>query len=86
VHIHLKDVRKNVLDWARRNDVSFNSAVREGLFTVPGEGEVDFSQVADFVPDSRYDGWLVVEAEQDPAKSPPKLNAQKAFRYVSDLM
>jgi inosose dehydratase len=86
VHIHLKDVRNRVLSWARENDVSFNTAVREGVFTVPGQGYVNFSPVAEFVRSSGYNGWLIVEAEQDPVKAPPKPNAEKAFRYVVDLM
>ena len=86
VHIHLKDVRPNVLDWVRKKDVSFNAAVREGLFTVPGDGAVDFSEIAKFVRTSGYRGWVVVEAEQDPAKATPKLYAQKAYRYMKDLM
>ncbi len=86
VHIHLKDVRPNVLDWVRKDDVSFNAAVREGLFTVPGDGCVDFSEIANFVRTSGYRGWVVVEAEQDPAKATPKLYAQKAYRYIKDLM
>ena len=85
VHIHLKDVRNGVLSWARKNDVSFNTAVREGVFTVPGQGDVDFSPVAEFVRSSGYNGWLIVEAEQDPVKAPPRLNAEKAFQYVVDL-
>jgi inosose dehydratase len=85
-HLHLKDVRREVLEWARKNDVSFNEAVRAGLFTVPGDGDVDFSAVADFVRTSGYRGWAVVEAEQDPAKAPPKVYAQKAFTYVSKLL
>ena len=86
VHIHLKDVRPDVLDWVRKEDVSFNSAVREGLFTVPGDGAVDFSEIAKFVRTSGYRGWVVVEAEQDPAKATPRLYAQKAYRYMKDLM
>jgi inosose dehydratase len=85
-HLHLKDVRREVLDWARKNDVSFNEAVRAGLFTVPGDGDLDFSAVADFVRTSGYRGWAVVEAEQDPAKATPKVYAQKAFTYVSKLL
>jgi inosose dehydratase len=85
-HIHLKDVRPNVLDWVRKNDVSFNAAVREGLFTVPGDGCVNFSEIANFVRTSGYRGWVVVEAEQDPAKAPPKLYAQKAYSYIRNLM
>jgi inosose dehydratase len=66
--------------------VSFNEAVRAGLFTVPGDGDLDFSAVADFVRTSGYRGWAVVEAEQDPAKAPPKAYAQKAFTYVRKLL
>ena len=86
VHIHLKDVRPGVLDRVRKDNVSFNSAVREGLFTVPGDGCVDFSEIAKFVRTSGYRGWVVVEAEQDPAKATPKVYAQKAYRYIKELM
>jgi len=86
VHIHLKDVRRQVLEWARKNDVSFNAAVREGLFTVPGDGNVDFSGIENFIQSSGYRGWVVVEAEQDPAKAPPRPYAEKAYRYVRDLI
>ena len=86
VHIHLKDVRRHVLDWARKNDVSFNSAVREGLFTVPGDGDVDFSHIGKFVRSSEYIGWVVVEAEQDPAKAAPRLYTGKAYQYIRNLL
>src|ERR1700688_4840778 len=86
VHIHLKDVRRNVLDWARKNDVTFNSAVREGLFTVPGDGNVDFTEIGKFVRSSGYSGWMVVEAEQDPAKAAPRIYTEKAYHYVKNLL
>jgi inosose dehydratase len=86
VHIHLKDVRCEVLDWARKNDVSFNSAVREGIFTVPGDGYVDFSWIGKFIRSSGYSGWVVVEAEQDPAKAPPRLFTERAYQYVQNLL
>ena len=86
VHIHLKDVRRDVLDWARKNDVTFNSAVRAGLFTVPGDGMVDFAEIGQFVRTSGYSGWVVVEAEQDPAKAPPKIYTEKAYQYVKKLL
>ncbi|HEY5706772.1 MAG TPA: myo-inosose-2 dehydratase [Terrimicrobiaceae bacterium] len=86
VHIHLKDVRRNVLDRVRKDDLSFNAGVREGMFTVPGDGCVNFSEIAKFVKTSDYRGWVVVEAEQDPAKATPEVYAQKAFRYIKDLM
>jgi inosose dehydratase len=86
VHIHLKDVRRHVLDWARKNDVPFNSAVREGLFTVPGDGDVDFTEIGQFVRSSGYRGWVVVEAEQDPAKAAPRIYTGKAYQYVKELL
>jgi inosose dehydratase len=86
VHIHLKDVRDVVLRRARADDVSFNTAVREGIFAVPGEGDVDFLAVAEFLRSSGYRGWLIVEAEQDPAKAPPKQNAKRAFQYVQSMV
>jgi inosose dehydratase len=85
-HIHLKDVRRDVLDWARENDVTFNSAVREGLFTVPGDGVVDFAEIGKFVRSSGYSGWVVVEAEQDPAKAAPRIYTKKAYEYVKNLL
>src|ERR1700731_4059762 len=86
VHIHLKDVRRHVLDWARKNDVTFNSAVREGLFTVPGDGNVDFTEIGKFIRSSGYRGWGVVEAEQDPAKVAPRIYTDKAYQYVKNLL
>jgi inosose dehydratase len=86
VHIHLKDVRRNVLERARKNDWSFNSAVREGMFTVPSDGDVDFSAIGEFIRTSGYRGWVVVEAEQDPAKAAPKLYTEKAYRFIKQLL
>ena len=86
VHIHLKDVRREVLEWARKKDVSFNSAVREGIFTVPGDGCIDFSEIGQFIKSSGYSGWVIVEAEQDPAKAEPRLYTKKAYQYVKDRL
>ncbi len=86
VHIHLKDVRKEVLERARKNDWSFNAAVREGMFTVPGTGDIDFSPIGDFIRSSGYGGWVVVEAEQDPAKAAPKTYTEKAYHFVNRLV
>jgi inosose dehydratase len=86
VHIHLKDVRRGVLERARNNDWSFNSAVREGMFTVPGDGDMDFAPIADFIRTSGYRDWVVVEAEQDPAKAPPREYAEKAYRFIRSLL
>ena len=86
VHIHLKDVRRDVLERARKNDWSFNTAVREGMFTVPGDGNIDFSEIGKFLRTSGYCGWIVVEAEQDPAKAPPKLFTEKAYQFIGELL
>jgi inosose dehydratase len=86
VHIHLKDVRRDILERARLNDWSFNSAVREGMFTVPGDGGIDFSAIGDIVRTSGYCGWIVIEAEQDPSKAPPRLYTEKAYHHVRELL
>ncbi|NLS07376.1 myo-inosose-2 dehydratase [Rhizobium sp. P32RR-XVIII] len=82
VHIHLKDVRGSVIDDVRRSDLSFNGGVRAGMFTVPGDGIVDFGPLARFVLTSGYRGWLVVEAEQDPAIAPPRPAVTRAFAHI----
>jgi inosose dehydratase len=86
VHIHLKDVRQEVLERARKNGWSFNSAVREGMFTVPSDGDIDFSAVGEFIRLSGYRGWVVVEAEQDPAKAHPKLYTERAYHFIRKLI
>ncbi len=70
-HVHCKDVRPDVLRRALDADMSFLDAVLEGVFTVPGDGCVDFDVVARILADVGYAGWVVVEAEQDPVKAPP---------------
>ena len=82
VHFHCKDVRKPVLEKARADDMSFMAAVMEGIFTVPGDGSVDFLSLLKPLADRGYDGWLVVEAEQDPAKAHPLTYATKGYRSL----
>ncbi|MGH7105797.1 MAG: myo-inosose-2 dehydratase, partial [Acetobacteraceae bacterium] len=81
-HIHLKDVRRDVLNRVRTRDSSFNEAVRAGMFTVPGDGAIDFAPIARFLSESRYAGWLVVEAEQNPRLAPPAPTVVRARRFV----
>ena len=83
-HIHLKDCRLAVRDRARAEGWSFLQAVREGVFTVPGDGDVDFAPLFDVIAESGYEGWVVVEAEQDPAKANPFEYAQKARAYIRE--
>jgi inosose dehydratase len=71
VHVHCKDCRRQVLETARRDDMSFMAAVMAGIFTVPGDGCIDYPAILKTLADAGYSGWLVVEAEQDPNKAHP---------------
>lgn len=86
-HIHLKDVRADRLAQVRAGDLSFNAAVRAGMFTVPGDGCVDFFAVSRFVRRTGWQGWLVIEAEQDPARpeAEPKSATRRGFHHISTL-
>lgn len=84
-HVHLKDIRKPVLDRARQEDWPFLTSVLEGVFTVPGDGAVDYPAVFEQLARSNYRGWLVVEAEQDPAKAHPLTYAKLGFKNASAL-
>lgn len=79
VHVHCKDVRPAVLADALRADHSFLHAVLDGLFTVPGDGSIDYAAVLTELRRAGYAGWLVVEAEQDPAKAHPLTYARMGF-------
>jgi inosose dehydratase len=83
-HVHLKDMRSSIRERAVLEKWSFLEAVREGVFTVPGDGDVDFAPVFKALKKARYTGWWVVEAEQDPAKALPLEYAIKARRYIKD--
>jgi inosose dehydratase len=72
-HVHTKDVRRRVFDDNLRRGGSFLDGVLAGMFTVPGDGDLDFHGVAQALLDIGYDGWIVVEAEQDPARADPRL-------------
>lgn len=82
-HVHLKDVRPPVLRAARTQDHSFLDAVLGGAFTVPGDGTVDFAAVLACLHEAGYDGWLVIEAEQDPAKAHPLTYALMAHDHIA---
>jgi inosose dehydratase len=70
-HVHTKDIRRAVVDSLDRTKESFLDAVLKGAFTVPGDGSLDFDAIVKRLADYGYEGWFVVEAEQDPKKSPP---------------
>lgn len=83
-HVHLKDVRQEVRKLAEEGKWSFLKAVREGVFTVPGDGCVDFDSVFRALDEMKYEGWLLVEAEQDPAKANPFRYAKMARTYIAE--
>jgi len=85
-HVHLKDVRPAVLRLARNRTYSFPRAVLSGVFTVPGDGAIDFARVLRVLSRHDYRGWLVVEAEQDPAVAPSKAYAEKGYRHLAELL
>ena len=81
-HVHLKDVRPEVVAKVKENHLSFLQGVRMGTFTVPGDGSIDFRPVFDILDKAGYEGWLLVEAEQDPAVANPFEYALKAREYI----
>lgn len=81
-HVHLKDVRPQVVEKVKKEKLSFLQGVRAGAFTVPGDGCIDFASVFDELDKSGYEGWMIVEAEQDPAKANPLEYALKAREYI----
>lgn len=85
VHFHCKDTRGSVLERARRENSSFMGAVLEGIFTVPGDGVVPFENLLTILAKADYSGWLVVEAEQDPAKAHPMTYATMGYRNLKSM-
>lgn len=85
-HVHVKDIRRSVvdsLDWSKQ---SFLDAVALGAFTVPGDGSLDFGAIVQKFADHGYEGWFVVEAEQDPKKNPPLRMAEVGHAELMRVM
>lgn len=81
-HVHLKDIRPDVVKKVKDEKLSFLQGVRAGAFTVPGDGCIDFAPIFDILDAAGYKGWMIVEAEQDPAKADPLEYALKAREYI----
>lgn len=81
-YVHLKDVRQDVLNMVREFGLDFNSSVRVGVFTVPGDGCIDFGAVFSVLAEKEYQGWMVVEAEQNSKHANPLRYATMARDYV----
>ena len=85
IHVHCKDIRKNVLEKSLKNDSTFRQAFLDGAFTVPGDGCIDYKPFLTVLKNRNYEGWLVVEAEQDPAKANPLEYARIGHKYLSNV-
>jgi inosose dehydratase len=83
IHVHCKDIRKDILKKSLKNDSTFRQAFLDGAFTVPGDGCIDYKPFLNVLHKKKYKGWLVVEAEQDPAKANPFEYAKIGFNYLS---
>ena len=70
-HFHAKDIRSQVVNNLDRSKQSFLDFVLEGAFTVPGDGNINFKEVVEALSNNNYEGWFIVEAEQDTAKANP---------------
>ncbi len=81
-HVHLKDIRPDVVARVRSERLSFLEGVRQGAFTIPGDGCVDFDPIFKVLAESGYEGYMVVEAEQDPAKANPLEYAIRARKFI----
>ena len=83
-HVHLKDVRSEVVAKAKAENWSFLQGVRAGTFTIPGDGAIDFVPVFKALDNAGYVGYMVVEAEQDPAKANPLEYAIRARKFIAE--
>ena len=81
-HVHTKDIRRAVMESIDRSRESFLDAVVKGVFTVPGDGALDFAAIVRRLADHGYEGWFVVEAEQDPKANPPLEMAKTGQREL----
>lgn len=83
-HVHLKDIRHDVMVRCNATNRTFIESVIEGVFTVPGDGVIDFRPIFKVLADANYEGWLMVEAEQDALKANPLDYARKARAYIRE--
>ncbi len=83
-HVHLKDIRPEMVERVRTERLSFLEGVRQGAFTIPGDGCVDFDPIFKVLAETGYEGYMVVEAEQDPAKANPLEYAIRARKFIRE--
>ncbi len=85
-HVHCKDIRKEIFLNSIKNNLSFRDSFLNGVFTVPGDGCIDYNPLIKILFDSKYTNWLVIEAEQDPKKANPLEYAKIGFKYLSNIL
>ena len=85
-YIHFKDLRHSVMTRVFSEQLCFMDAVRAGIFTVPSDGDLNFADILKELQQINYQGWLIVEAEQDPAKAPPLEYAKKAYDFLNQIL
>ncbi len=85
-HVHCKDIRQNILENSLKNDLSFRESFLDGVFTVPGDGCIDYEPLFEILYQNNYDKWLIIEAEQDPKKANPLEYAKIGFNYLSSTL
>tara|TARA_Y100000590_G_scaffold95126_1_gene107818 strand:- start:698 stop:1129 length:432 start_codon:yes stop_codon:yes gene_type:complete len=85
-HIHFKDIRKEILYKSKKNNLSFRDSFLEGVFTVPGDGFIDYYPLIKILYENNYQKWLVIEAEQDPKKANPFEYAKIGYGYLENII
>ena len=85
-HVHCKDIRQNILKNSLKNDLSFRESFLDGVFTVPGDGCIDYEPLFKILYENNYDKWLIIEAEQDPKKANPLEFAKIGYNYISNTL
>ena len=83
-HVHLKDIRPEVVEQVKAENLSFLDGVRLGTFTIPGDGCIDFDPIFQVLEEAGYEGYMLVEAEQDPAKANPLEYAMRARKFIAE--
>lgn len=83
-HVHLKDIRPEVVQQVKDERLSFLDGVRMGTFTIPGDGANDYDPIFKVLEDAGYEGYMVVEAEQDPQKANPLKYAKQARSFIEE--
>ena len=83
-HVHLKDIRPEVVEQVKKENMSFLAGVRAGAFTIPGDGCINYDPIFKVLEDAGYEGYMVVEAEQDPVKANPLEYAIRARKFIAE--